>query len=197
MRLLPKPFGFFGDRAFGVDTVTDRVDRDGELSWDRCQGVGHRRVGFDHRHPVRHPGGRDLALTECCVDDFGHLASGLCGSEDTALLGVVAELCQCRGVQPCGAVALLGVTRPGIGTLATIGDIASLYGVAESVAQNTDWLTSVAASAGTPVTLRFSAASGPSSTLTPRQRVLIRAAASRRRHRRAQAALDIIERNHQ
>lgn len=92
------------------------------------------------------------------------------------------------------AVALLGVTRPGIGTLATIQDVAALYGVSESVAQNTDWLTSVAASTGTPVTLRFSAAAGPGSALTPRQRVHIRAAAARRRHRRAQAALDIIDR---
>jgi hypothetical protein len=79
------------------------------------------------------------------------------------------------------AVALLGATRPGIGTLA---DIQSLYGVA--------------ASAGSAVIFRVNpenSALQQNSPTTTRQRVQIRAAASRRRHRRAQAALDLIEGN--
>ncbi|QII05904.1 hypothetical protein BH93_11440 [Rhodococcoides fascians A25f] len=77
------------------------------------------------------------------------------------------------------AVSLLGVTRPGISTLADIGD---LFGVA------------VAASAGTPVTLtRASAAPRGTDTLTARQRAQIKVAATRRRHRTATAALKLHE----
>lgn len=82
------------------------------------------------------------------------------------------------------AVALLGVTKPGIGTLSTLRDIAALYDVAASSLR------------GTRVTLDTTTQGVTAiDTLTPRQRVLVRAAASRRRHRRAQAVLDLIERN--
>lgn len=80
------------------------------------------------------------------------------------------------------AVALLGVTRPGITTLA---DLRDLYGVA--------------ASAGTPVRLTEGVSqahtpdpagvSRPRPTLTAAQRVQLRAAAQRRRHRAATAIL--------
>ncbi|MFG1785685.1 hypothetical protein ACGFIU_24900 [Rhodococcus oryzae] len=75
------------------------------------------------------------------------------------------------------AVALLGVTYPGIPTLTSLADVRELY--------------DVAASAGTPVTLTTRAAERVSTlhTLPPRQRVLVRAAAARRRHRTAEHLL--------
>ena len=91
------------------------------------------------------------------------------------------------------AVALLGVTAPGIGTLKSLQDVATLYGVTEPIGTVADDWSQVAASAGTAVSVTFAASARPSSTLTTRQRVQIRAAATRRRHRRAQAALDIID----
>ncbi|MDV8024000.1 hypothetical protein [Rhodococcus sp. IEGM 1330] len=74
------------------------------------------------------------------------------------------------------AVALLGVTRPGISTLADIGE---LFGVA--------------ASAGTPVTLTRASSPAPrrADALTARQRAQLKVAATRRRHRTAIAALTL------
>lgn len=70
------------------------------------------------------------------------------------------------------AVALLGVTRPGIPTLAGLQRVHELYGIA--------------ASAGTPVSITMTTpAVDPADALTPRQRVQIRAAGNRRRHRAA------------
>ncbi|MBM4726056.1 hypothetical protein GS446_05365 [Rhodococcus hoagii] len=72
------------------------------------------------------------------------------------------------------AVALLGVTKPGIPALTSLSDVRELY--------------DVAASAGTPVTLTVVHASERTSTLhtlPPRERVRVRVAAARRRRRTA------------
>ncbi|MDV8065540.1 hypothetical protein R4P64_03380 [Rhodococcus sp. IEGM 1366] len=77
------------------------------------------------------------------------------------------------------AVALLGVTKPGISTLTSLADVRELY--------------DVAASAGTPVTITLPGKGVQiSHTLTPRQRVMVRAAAARRRHRAAQQIIAAI-----
>lgn len=76
------------------------------------------------------------------------------------------------------AVALLGVTRPGISTLRSLADVRELY--------------NVAASAGTPITITLDGKARSTDTLTPRQRVMVRAAAARRRHRAAQQIITAL-----
>lgn len=75
------------------------------------------------------------------------------------------------------AVALLGVTKPGIPALTSLSDVRELY--------------DVAASAGTPVTLTTHTSERTSTlhTLPPRERVIVRVAAARRRHRTAEHLL--------
>lgn len=78
------------------------------------------------------------------------------------------------------AVALLGVTKPGISTLTSLADVRELF--------------DVAASAGTHVTITLAGKGNEldERTLTPRQRVMVRAAAARRRHRAAQQIIAAI-----
>jgi len=79
---------------------------------------------------------------------------------DRSIEGESDYVCQLGHTHPfvLHAVALLGVTRPGIGTLASLQDVATLYGVAAASESGS----------GTPVTVTIRASKEPATMPNPR-----------------------------